>query len=41
MTNVSGKVSSLPLTGEDTCFTNMGYEATCWLDSMASEVFKS
>lgn len=38
--NISGKVSSLPLAGEDTCFTNMGYEATCWLDNVASEVFK-
>lgn len=39
-TNVSGKVSSLPLAGEDTCFTNMGCVATCWLDSVAGEVFK-
>lgn len=38
--NVCGKVSSSPLAGEDTCFTSMDYEATCWLDSVASEVFK-
>lgn len=38
--NVSGRVSSLALPGEDTCFTNTGYEATCWLDSVASEVFR-
>lgn len=38
--NVSGKVSSLPLAGEDTSFTNMEYEATCLLGSVASEVFK-
>lgn len=38
--NRSGKVSSLQLTGQDTSFTNMCYEATCWLDSVVTEVFK-
>lgn len=38
--NGSGKVSSLQLAGQDTSLTNMCYEATCWLDSVASEVFK-
>lgn len=38
--NRSGKVSSLQLTGQDTGFTNMCYEATCWLDGVVTEVFK-
>lgn len=38
--NASGKVSSFQLAGQGISFTDTSYETICWLDSVASEMFK-